>query len=125
MVMRPTLSEFEAPPAPTNDITASTFGSCRTISATWRCNVTIASNEMSCGPSTKHSSCRCPRRQEALWGAREENPGSDADGEERQHDHAPMMQRPAQAHVVGVLQGVECALERHVHPSVPLILGAA
>ena len=29
MVMRPTLSEGEEPLAPTNDIAASTFGSCR------------------------------------------------------------------------------------------------
>ena len=34
MVMRPMLSELEMPPAPTKDITASTFGSWRTISAT-------------------------------------------------------------------------------------------
>ena len=56
MVMRPTLSEGEKPVAPTNDIAASTFGSLWMISATRDCSAAIASNEMSCGPSTKQKS---------------------------------------------------------------------
>jgi hypothetical protein len=56
MVMRPTLSEGEKPVAPMNDIAASTFGSCAMISATLRCRSDMASNEMSCGPSTKQNS---------------------------------------------------------------------
>ncbi len=56
MVMRPTFSAGLLSLAPTNDMIASTFGSWRTMSATWRCSSTMLSKEASCGPSVKMNS---------------------------------------------------------------------
>jgi hypothetical protein len=41
------------PLAPMNDMSCTTAGSCRTISAAARCLATIASKEMSCAASVK------------------------------------------------------------------------
>ena len=57
IVMRATLSDGLKFDAPMNDITASTFGSTRMMSATCRWYSAIASNETSCGASMKQKSC--------------------------------------------------------------------
>src|SRR6185503_19873839 len=86
MVMRPTLSDGEEPLAPTNAIAASTLGSWLMMLATWRCSTFIASNEMSCGPSTKQKSCPESSLGRKPFGARENSTAVDADPEERD-DH--------------------------------------
>ena len=57
IVMRPLLPAGLKLLAPTNDMIASTLGSWRTMSATWRCRSTMPWKETSCGPSVNTNSC--------------------------------------------------------------------
>ena len=55
IMIRPMLPEGLKPLVPMKDIAAATFGSRRTMSATWVCNAAMASKEMSSGASVKQN----------------------------------------------------------------------
>ena len=119
MNMRPRLSDGLKPLAPMNDITPSTFGLRRTMSATCCCSFAIASKEMSCGASVKQKICPVSSVGRKPFGMRaNRNPVATVMARNTSMTKRAVRERPLQRYPVGVAQRFESALRELVDPAV-------